>query len=74
MPFQQGRGCSYCQLTDYKGRVGIFELFILDDFVRNAIIELKTSQEIHRKHTFPRYPIRQRRTHGHPTGVQPPLN
>ena len=48
MTFQKGRGCSHCQHTGYKGRVGIFELLILDEFVRNAIIELKTSQEIRR--------------------------
>jgi type IV pilus assembly protein PilB len=46
MPFQKGRGCSNCQHTGYKGRVGIFELLILNEFVRNAIIEMKTSQEI----------------------------
>ena len=44
--FQKGSGCSYCQHTGYKGRVGIFELLILDEFVRNAIIDLKTSHEI----------------------------
>ena len=48
MSFQKGRGCSHCQHTGYKGRVGIFELLLLDDFVRNAITELKTSQEIRR--------------------------
>jgi type IV pilus assembly protein PilB len=48
MSFQKGRGCSFCQHTGYKGRVGIFELLVLDEFVRNAIIELKTSQEIRR--------------------------
>jgi type IV pilus assembly protein PilB len=48
MSFQKGRGCSLCQHTGYKGRVGIFELLVLDEFVRNAIIELKTSQEIRR--------------------------
>ena len=48
MPFQKGQGCSHCQHTGYKGRVGIFELLVLDEFVRNAIIDLKTSQEIRR--------------------------
>ena len=48
MSFQKGRGCSYCQHTGYKGRVGIFELLVLDEAVRNAIIDLKTSQEIRR--------------------------
>ncbi len=48
MPFQKGRGCTFCQHTGYKGRVGIFELLVLDESVRNAIIDLKTSQEIRR--------------------------
>jgi type IV pilus assembly protein PilB len=44
--FQKGRGCTHCQYTGYKGRVGIFELLILDEQVRNAIIERKRSQQI----------------------------
>ena len=48
MSFQKGRGCSICQDTGFRGRVGVFELLVLDEFVRNAIIELKTSQEIRR--------------------------
>lgn len=44
--FRKGHGCSQCQYTGYSGRVGIFELLVLDEQVRNAIIEQKTSQEI----------------------------
>jgi type IV pilus assembly protein PilB len=46
--FRKGSGCSFCQHTGYKGRVGVFELLVLDELVRNAIIEQKTSQEIRR--------------------------
>jgi type IV pilus assembly protein PilB len=46
--FRKGRGCLNCQHTGYKQRVGVFELLVLDEFVRNAIIEQKTSQEIRR--------------------------
>ena len=46
--FRKGRGCGQCQYTGYSGRVGIFELLILDEMVRNAILEQKTSQEIRR--------------------------
>jgi type IV pilus assembly protein PilB len=46
--FSKGDGCSHCQHTGYKGRVGIFELLVLDESVRNAIIDQKTSQEIRR--------------------------
>ena len=46
--FRKGDGCAYCQHTGYKGRVGVFELLVLDESVRNAIIDQKTSQEIRR--------------------------
>jgi type IV pilus assembly protein PilB len=46
--FQKGQGCEQCQYTGYRGRVGIFELLILNEEIRNAIIEHKTSQEIRR--------------------------
>ena len=44
--FLKGRGCSQCRQTGYKGRVGIFELLVLDEQVRSAILEQKTSHEI----------------------------
>ena len=44
--FHKGRGCKKCQFTGYKGRIGVFELLVLDEFVRDAIIERKTSHEI----------------------------
>jgi type II secretory ATPase GspE/PulE/Tfp pilus assembly ATPase PilB-like protein len=46
--FQRGQGCSRCQYTGYRGRVGVFELLILNEEIRNAMIEHKTSQEIRR--------------------------
>jgi len=46
--FQRGQGCSRCQYTGYRGRVGIYELLILNEGIRNAMIEHKTSQEIRR--------------------------
>src|SRR3954465_1323112 len=30
-------GCDYCRQTGYKGRMGIFEIFIIDDEVRHMI-------------------------------------
>jgi type IV pilus assembly protein PilB len=44
--FRKGRGCPHCQHTGYRGRVGIFELLVLNDAVRSAVIEQKTSQEL----------------------------
>jgi len=44
--FMKGRGCSACGYTGYKGRIGVYELLVLDEMVRNALIEQKTSYEI----------------------------
>ncbi len=44
--FQQGFGCSKCAHTGYKGRLGVHEMLILDEAVRNAILEKKTSYQI----------------------------
>ncbi|WP_051309371.1 GspE/PulE family protein [Desulfogranum japonicum] len=44
--FKKGRGCSKCKQTGYKGRIGVFELLVLDELVRNAILEQKTSYDI----------------------------
>ena len=30
-------GCEQCRQTGYKGRMGIFEIFIIDDEVRHMI-------------------------------------
>ena len=44
--FMRGRGCSDCRQSGYRGRVGVFELLVLDPLVRDAILERKTSYEI----------------------------
>ena len=44
--FMKGRGCPKCNHTGYKGRVAVFELLILDETVRNAIVDQKNSREI----------------------------
>lgn len=33
----EGAGCEYCNFTGYKGRMGIFELFYLDDDLKEFI-------------------------------------
>jgi type IV pilus assembly protein PilB len=43
---RKGRGCTNCQHTGYKGRVGIFELLIIDELVRDAILERRTSKAL----------------------------
>ena len=44
--FKKGRGCKMCKQTGYRGRIGVFELLVLDEPVRTAILERKTSYEI----------------------------
>ncbi len=40
--FYRGAGCDSCNNTGYKGRVGLFELMILDDELRDMIMEQRT--------------------------------
>ncbi|MEY4531408.1 MAG: hypothetical protein RLZZ156_2129, partial [Deinococcota bacterium] len=42
----KGLGCNKCGDTGYKGRMAIHELMVVEDNVRKAIIEHKTSTEI----------------------------
>jgi type IV pilus assembly protein PilB len=44
--FQKGQGCTNCQHSGYKGRVGIYELLILDQLVRDAILDHRPSKEL----------------------------
>ncbi len=44
--FMMGLGCPKCNHTGYSGRVAVFELLVLDELVRTAILERKTSHDI----------------------------
>ena len=46
--FRKGNGCALCRYSGYKGRVAIFEMLVLDERVRDGILNRKTSQEIRR--------------------------
>jgi type IV pilus assembly protein PilB len=48
LTFKSGRGCVRCHFRGYSGRVGIFELLVLNEAVKDAIIARKTSYEIRR--------------------------
>jgi type IV pilus assembly protein PilB len=39
MKFYRGSGCDVCNNTGYKGRVGLFELMIITDKLRDMIME-----------------------------------
>ena len=44
----RGIGCSKCHNTGYSGRLGIFELFVPDDEVLDAVIRNASLQELRR--------------------------
>lgn len=46
--FSRGRGCSNCINTGYKGRIGIFEVLIVDEMIQDMILKRKSTQEIMR--------------------------
>jgi general secretion pathway protein E/type IV pilus assembly protein PilB len=37
--FRKGKGCSDCSKTGYRGRFGIFEIFVIDDEARKLIYD-----------------------------------
>ena len=49
--FALGRGCPECRFTGYRGRVCVFELLVLNEIVKEAIVARKTSYEIRRLST-----------------------
>ncbi|MBI4067695.1 type II/IV secretion system protein [Candidatus Gottesmanbacteria bacterium] len=42
----QGKGCKLCHNTGFEGRIGIFEILILNDQIRQAILNRKDAQTI----------------------------
>lgn len=46
--FLVGRGCDACRFTGYTGRICVFELLVLNEIVKDAILGRKTSYEIRR--------------------------
>ena len=47
--FYRGAGCDACNNTGYKGRVGLFELMIMNDELRDMIIEGASTDELRDK-------------------------
>ncbi|MCX7966728.1 MAG: GspE/PulE family protein [Syntrophorhabdaceae bacterium] len=47
--FYRGKGCPACRNTGYKGRVGAFEVLIVDDDIRELVIKKASSEEIKNK-------------------------
>jgi type IV pilus assembly protein PilB len=42
----RGKGCKACKNTGYRGRIGIFELMVIDEEIRKMIINKASSDEI----------------------------
>jgi type IV pilus assembly protein PilB len=46
--FMKGRGCGHCTKSGYKGRLGIFELMIMTNKIREMAFQGAATQEIRR--------------------------
>jgi type IV pilus assembly protein PilB len=46
---RRGRGCERCNNTGYKGRVGLFEVLLFSDEIRDMILSGASSIELKRK-------------------------
>ena len=44
--FVRGKGCQRCKNTGYKGRLGIYELLIMNDEIKDAVTKRCTSTEV----------------------------
>lgn len=47
--FFYGKGCDYCNNTGYRGRVGIYEIMVLDDHIRELIMRHASSSVLRRE-------------------------
>jgi len=45
----RGRGCSDCTFSGYKGRIGLFEIFVITDEVRHLIFERVSASVLRNK-------------------------
>ena len=44
--FYRGRGCEGCNNTGYKGRVGLFELMVMNDELRDMVLQNASVDEL----------------------------
>jgi type IV pilus assembly protein PilB len=42
----KGKGCPECNNTGYRGRIGLFELLVVDDTIRKMVVEKRSAEEI----------------------------
>jgi len=56
-PFRRGKGCDRCQHTGFKGRQGLYELFVVDDAIRRMAVNREGSNVL-RDHAIKAYNMR----------------
>jgi type II secretory ATPase GspE/PulE/Tfp pilus assembly ATPase PilB-like protein len=44
--FFKGVGCDKCNQTGYKGRIGVYEVMVIDSIIREAILRKAQASEI----------------------------
>ena len=47
--FRYGTGCNFCANTGYLGRVGVFEILLMSDTLRELVVEGGTVTEIRKQ-------------------------
>jgi type IV pilus assembly protein PilB len=47
--FMRGRGCNHCYHTGYRGRLGIFEMLIMNSGIREMVFNREPTQTIRRE-------------------------
>jgi type II secretion system protein E len=45
----KGKGCETCKFTGYRGRIAIYEILLIDEAIRQAIIDKVSSTQIKKK-------------------------
>jgi type IV pilus assembly protein PilB len=44
--FSKGKGCPYCQKKGYRGRIGIYELMLINARIRDMMFSAKSSSDL----------------------------
>ncbi|MBT6227685.1 MAG: Flp pilus assembly complex ATPase component TadA [Candidatus Scalindua sp.] len=44
--FSKGKGCDHCRNSGYKGRIGLYEILVMDNTIRDLIINRETPHVI----------------------------
>jgi type IV pilus assembly protein PilB len=47
--FFHGRGCDHCNNTGYRARVGLFELMVMNDELRDMIMRNASTDELRQR-------------------------